>query len=538
MKHIYIITSCLLLLSLTVHAQFSIDPAQPFAICNASDVQNKVHAFSVNGSDYLTTWIDKRNGSAGSALYIQHLDSSGVPLLSANGQAIYTTVGKEIWAYDIAPWQNGFLIAWLEGGFGLGGDSLFCDYIDASGNHLWNQPVNVSNKTASVIYVSGSGLKVMPNDSGAFITYSLTYGGGADVFSFNRIDFAGNLHWPINNFSITLSGYIAVPQYDNHNGFYVASCGGGIGSPIKMQHYGLDGLATFPTLIDMTQGAGGRSSGWNVICDADTNAYLLWDDNLGDIQISKTDPLGNLLWPTNFKTVCGFSGSQSNVDYYFNGNDIYVTWIDGRTPAANAFIYTQKLDTSGTAQWTTDGVLVSSLNSYIPYPKITMGANGNVVNTYLTGGAFRAQCLTSDSITLWQTDGIVVATNTAPFYAEYVLVSDPTGSVAAFWTDNSDIYGARVSPSGMLTNLGNIVTEKPDVYPNPASDQFVLNCKKQYSEIEIRISNISGQEIFSKNYHHNTSSQFTLSTKGLSSGLYLILVVADGDRFVNKLLVK
>ena len=537
MKQIYIFLSLLLFFNISIKAQFSIDPAQPYPVCNASDVQNKVHAFSVNGSEYLATWIDKRNGSAGSALYIQHLDSSGVPLLSANGQAIYTTVGKEIWAYDIAPWQNGFLIAWVQGAFGSGGDSLFCDYIDASGNHLWNQPVNVSNKTASVIYVSESGLKVMPNDSGAFITYSLTYGGGADVFSFNRIDFTGNLHWPINNFSITLNGYIAVPQYDNHNGFYVASSGGGIGGPIKMEHYGLDGISTFPALVDMTAGASGRNTGWNVICDADTNAYLVWDDNLGDIQISKTDLRGNLMWPTNYKTVCGYSGDQSRTDYIINGNDIYITWCDGRAPAANAFIYTQKLDTSGTAQWTTDGVLVSSLSSYIPYPKLTQGANGTIVNAYLTGGAFRAQCLTSDSITLWQTDGIQVASNYGPFYSDFVLVSDATGSVASFWSDNSNVYGARVSPSGILTNLGNIHSEKPNVYPNPASNQFVLNCKKQYSEIEIRISNISGQEVFSKNYHHNISSQFTISTKDLSSGLYLIQIIADGDQFVNKLLV-
>jgi hypothetical protein len=119
-----------------------------------------------------------------------------------------------------------------------------------------------------------------------------------------------------------------------------------------------------------------------------------------------------------------------------------------------------------------------------------------------------------------------------------VLVSDATGSVASFWSDNSNVYGARVSPSGTLTNLGSIGTEKAEVYPNPASDQFVLNCKKQYSEIEIRISNISGQEVYSKSYSHNNSSQFTISTKDLSSGLYLIQVVADGDRFVNKLFVK
>lgn len=538
MKQIYSFLSLLFFFNIATKAQFSIDPLQPYAICNAADLQNKVHAFSVNGTDYLATWIDKRNGLSGSALYMQRMDSSGVPLLPSNGQAIYTTAGKEIWAYDIAPWQNGFLIAWLQGAFGVGGDSLFCDYIDASGNHLWNQPVNVSNKTASVIYVAETGLKVMPNDSGAFITYSLTYSGGADVFSFNRIDFNGNLRWPVNNFAYTLSGYIPVPQYDNHNGFYVASSGGGIGGAIKMLHYGLDGVSTFPAALDMTVGAAGRNAGWKVICDADTNAYLLWDNNLGDIQISKTDLHGNLLWPTNFKTVCGFSGNQTNVDYYFNGNDIYVTWIDGRTPAANAFIYTQKLDTSGTAQWTTDGVLVSSLNSYIPYPKLTAGANGNIVNAYLTGGAFRAQSLTSDSITLWQTDGIVVTSNYGPFYSDFVLVSDATGSVAAFWSDNSNVYGARISPSGTLTNLGNIRTENAEVYPNPASGQFVLNCKKQYSEIEIRINNISGQEVFSKSYSHNNSSQFTISTKDLSTGLYLIQVTADGDRFVNKLLVK
>ncbi|HRH66308.1 MAG TPA: T9SS type A sorting domain-containing protein [Bacteroidia bacterium] len=539
MKQIRLAISFFLFFTLTGKAQFSVDSTQAFAVCNAGSAQQSVRAFSLEGSGYISTWIDKRNGSNGTGLYLQRLDTSGVPLLAANGLEIYSAVGKEIWGYDIAPWQNGFLIAWVQGGFGIGGDSLFCDYIDASGNHLWNQPINVSNKTASVIYISQIGLKVMPNDSGAFITYGLVISGGADFFSFNRIDFTGNLYWPVNNFVIALNGYVFVPEYDQHNGFYVATSGGGIGAPIKVQHYGLDGASTFPAEIDVTQGTGGRNISWSVLCDADTNAYVIWDDNTGDIRISKINPRGNLVWPSGFKTVCGYSGAQAYLSPLLYNNTIYVTWSDGRIPAANAFIYVQKMDTSGTALWTPDGVSVCRLNSYIPYAKLAAGRNGNIVNTYLAGGTFRAQCLAPDSTSLWQNNGIPVASAAVPFYDDYVLVSDTSGAVAAFWSDDNDIFAARISPDGILTKTNTLNPESFSIYPNPASGLLYIKCDHNYKQVNTRILSYTGQVVVPEQPVNNASTQFSvISLTGLASGIYMVEIAADGNKFVHRLVIE
>src|SRR5262249_9126800 len=155
-----------------------------------------------------------------------------------------------------------------------------------------------------------SGLNAFPNDSGATITYSLS--AATEYFSFNRVDFSGNLRWAANNFQILLSGYYYYTCSDNSNGFYVTSCTGGLGNPIYAQHYNLDGTSSFATELNASQGAGGRGNDpWKMLCDSAHNLYLYWGCYFpDDIFMVKISPSGNFLWGSGYITVCGFTGAQ------------------------------------------------------------------------------------------------------------------------------------------------------------------------------------------------------------------------------------
>ncbi|MBL0340858.1 MAG: T9SS type A sorting domain-containing protein [Bacteroidetes bacterium] len=455
------------------------------------------------------------------------MDSAGLPQWSANGKLFYQQNAKEVWLMKAVSWQNGILVAWIQGGYGAGGDTLYCNFYNNNGVSQWTQPTVVANKQGSIIYVSSDNLDIYPNDSGATITYGLTQSGGNSYFSFNRIDFSGNLHWPLDLFSYQGGGYYYQTASDNYNGFYVATTTGGLGAHIFLGHFDLQGNLTIPAPVDVCGTAGGRgSSGWKVLCDADTNAYIVWSSYTNnDVSIAKIKPNGTLPWP-DAKQICAAAGSQDNPDAIINGNTIYAVWSDGRpTAVSNYDIYMQKLDTAGTGLWTSNGILLSHVASFYPVPKLVSSGN-NVVATYVVGGVYRGQQIQPDSTVTWYQNGVVINTNNPPFYGDYQLVSSSSGSVTAIWREDMDqICAARVKPNGTLTN---IVEQSPfhfTIYPNPFSDKLIVNLPDISSAPKIEMYDALGRklnialEIAEKDY--------ILNTKQLAKGIYILNVLTN-----------
>lgn len=528
----------LFFVSISTYAQFLTDSLSTYKICNAALTQHNVRAFSDGQNGYHLFWIDKRNGTAGTTITMQHLDSSGVALGTINGDVVASTIGREIWGYDVSPWQSGYLLTWVQGAPGVGGDSVFCDYISGSGVHYWTEPTLVSYRTGVVIYLNEYGMRAMPNDSGATLSYGLTYSGGSDAFSFNRIDFNGVLQWPVNSSTIATAGYINQVTSDQHNGFYIASSSGGISAPIWVSHYKLDGSSYSASALNISQTAGGRNSGWTLLCDADTNAYVIWDTNLGDIVMAKVNSNVQFTWPTQFTSVCAFPGSQAYSNAILDNNTIYVTWSDARVPAANAFIYTQQFDLDGNAQWTQDGILVSDLNSYIPYPKVVVRNDGSVANAFTVAGKFRMQSIHADSTFDWQQNGIALS-GTVPFYNDFTLITDASESVAAFWSDDLDIYGSRISRRGLLTKLNDIKQHDFSIYPNPNSGTMNIRLNEKMDNLNLTISNIQGQEIFTENYNHISATEvLKLNLKNISSGVYFIRISTRNSQQIRKVIIQ
>lgn len=538
MKNFYFVY-LFLLISSTSSAQFSIDSVHTDALCNAFGTQLTVKALSDDNYGYSVFWLDKRNGTQGTSIYMQNTDSSGVPLLDSNGQLTETTIGREIWGYDVKPWQTGYLLAWVQGGFGIGGDTLFCDYISKTGQHNWSQPLLLSFRNSNFIYVSENGLCILPNDSGVTITYGLSVSGGADVFVMNRIDFNGNIRWPINSVYFNFSSYNHVVS-DNHNGYFVASTGGGLGGPISVSHFKMDGTSYFSPALNISQTAGGRNNSWKILCDTDTNAYVVWDNNIpGDLVMTKVNSSGQFAWPSGYITLSGVSGFQTYGDFIFTGSEFYVTWADGRPPASNFYIGIQKVDLNGTMLWTPDGNLISTLPSYIPYPKVILRTDGSIADAFSVNSTFRMQSLESDSTTDWATDGLAVATTTPPFYDDFVLVTDPSGAVASFWSNGQDVYGARMSRDGFLTKINTIEDNSFSLYPNPAKDILKISPAKNSGQVTVKIFNLQGQEVFSRSYNSLRSQvAIDVPVNGLAKGIYAVNIFSGALQYMKKVVIE
>ena len=89
---------------------------------------------------------------------------------------------------------------------------------------------------------------------------------------------------------------------------------------------------------------------------------------------------------------------------------------------------------------------------------------------------------------------------------------------------------------GNIDMLKNLI-----VYPNPSDGDFKLqfNTSSAIKNLQISISNMTGQQIFAENYS-GVSGQFTkdLNLTSVSKGIYFLTVNADGQKIIRKIALK
>ncbi len=99
-------------------------------------------------------------------------------------------------------------------------------------------------------------------------------------------------------------------------------------------------------------------------------------------------------------------------------------------------------------------------------------------------------------------------------------------------------------PEKILTNkfapsLVNVSEENAkmtfDVFPNPASDQFTISAATLPGVKSIRLTSISGQELFSDSF---VSDRYVINAEPFASGIYIVEVTTDsGLRLAQKLII-
>ncbi len=534
------------LLSPPVRAQFPSTPTQTFYVCNAPGEQKAVRAFADGAGGSHVFWIDERGGTAvGTAIYWQQVGTTGQLRWPANGKLLMQARGKKILALQAVAWQGGTLVAWIQGQ--SSGDSLFCQAYDAAGAPRWAQPTLVAaSGTRSIIYVTPTGLNVLPNDSGATITHSLIQTGGATIFSHNRVNFTGRRRWPLNNFFASLNNttYFSTIS-DRGNGFFVVGSSGGLGANLVAQRYRLQGQAAWPAPVNVSaNGAGGRGeAGWPLRVLPDTSLVVTWGRYTPkDIVAVKLTPNGTYAWASpTYRVVCDQASSQDDPSILLQDNDLWVIWNDNRPPARNTHQYVQKINlATGNRYWSAGGVPVFQLRNYISNPKIVAADNGAVMAFSLLNqpDGFRAQKIRPDSTMAWPINGVPVntTTNDRPFYADFVPVRQPDGSVQVFWTSfgNAAICGAKVYPSGALAPLGLPESATADdftLWPNPATETVQLQVAGRAAGATVQVLDACGRVVYT------AAEAESIRVAGWAAGVYVVRTTGSDGRALTRRLV-
>jgi len=271
------------------------------------------------------------------------------------------------------------------------------------------------------------------------------------------------------------------------------------------------------------------------ICpDGAGGAIIVWADYrtpqggylYGDIYVQRVDADGNVLWTTNGIAVCTDTLTQHYPEIVSDGaGGAIITWADYRDTYGN--IYAQRVDANGNMLWTSGGILVCGASNMQCEPKIISdGAGGAIIvwKDWRVGSYsdIYAQRLNGSGTALWTTDGVAVCT-AVNNQSDHRIATDGEKGVFVVWNDlrsgNYDIYVQRVDSSGTTKFLtdGYAVCNGTGVNVNPeiASDGF--NC----AIIVWRDDRNENYDIYAQRVDKNGSMFWT------SQGIAVCTVAAD-----------
>ncbi len=216
------------------------------------------------------------------------------------------------------------------------------------------------------------------------------------------------------------------------------------------------------------------------VTDGNNGAIFIMADGLGNgnIYAQKINSVGQVQWNTILAplSVVSTNDRKLSVTAIADGaGGAFIAWSDYRNNQFNGEIYVQRINSSGTALWTSGGVRVTSTNTQDDfYPVINVdGAGGLLVGWQMNNdNASQLQSFVqrynSAGTALWTANGVQLST-AAGFRSISGLIKDGAGGLFAVFDDtrndpngldynyvmnnqldNIDIYGQRVSSTGSL----------------------------------------------------------------------------------------
>jgi hypothetical protein len=371
------------------------------AICVATNVQYRPAIAELSGGTSIIAWQDYRGAT--SDIYVQKINAAGVAYWTSDGIAVCTASGSQYDPVVASDGAGGGFVTWYDNR--SGNEDIYAQHVNSSGVPLWTQNgVCVCGDQSSQSYP-----QIAPDGAGgAIIVWLDARSGSYDIYA-QRLNASGNALWTAG------------------------------GKPICEA----SGTQYMPVIIPYSGGA-----------------FLAWPDERSgsiDVYAQKLNLSGNSLWTANGVPVCAAASKQNHVQLTSDGaGGIIVAWRDRRSGVAYD-IYAQRIDASGCALWTTDGVPICTATKDQNSPSLTPDGSGGAIMAWedFRNPTFDiyAQRINASGSTQWQSDGVKICDASDSQYNPKV-VTDCSGGAIIGWEDyrsgNWDLYSQRVSASGSV----------------------------------------------------------------------------------------
>jgi hypothetical protein len=288
-----------------------------------------------------------------------------------------------------------------------------------------------------------------------------------------------------------------------------------------------------------------------ITSDSQGGAIITWIDFrtdianvIGDIYAQRIKADGSIAWTSNGISICANAADQTEAFIVEDGKGgAIISWQDIRS--GNRDIYAQRIDSNGTALWTTNGIGVAVKSGQQRSPKIISdGANGAIIawEDSINGNSdiFVQRVLASGTLA-WFTGGIPVCIS-AGIQMNARLTTDGSNGAIITWQDKRngndyDIYAQRVTSAGTASWTTNGVTicskvntqNNPKIESDHAGGAYIMWADKRGAidfDVYAQRINSAGTVAWAANgiaVSAATGSQSAIdaSTDGVSNGIFI-----------------
>ncbi|MFA7359837.1 MAG: T9SS type A sorting domain-containing protein [Candidatus Kapaibacterium sp.] len=500
-----------LLLPDTIFSQWQ---GMPVSVATNSQV-NPVMTTDGSGG-VIVAWQDKRNGK--SEIFVQRMDANGLPIWTNNGIPI-CTLDSSFNPVIVSDGTGGAIIAW-ESYRGSTTTDIFAQRVNSTGSVQWTLdglPVCVVVFEQDTISMISDGL------GGAILTWQdyRSNNGFPDVYA-QRMNTIGTMLWTANGVNICNQaasqrgpklvsdglGGAFITWFDSRAGDYDIYTQR-IGNAGAVQ-WTTNGIATCTMATDQFRPD---------ICSDDAGGVIItWYDFRSttdyNIYAQRQGPLGAIIWAVNGVVI------NNNVAYTQDEPKIVpdgiggaiISWTDYRTGVApgTADIYVQRVNTTGTVQWTATGIIIcTAAGNQIKSQLVSDGNNGAYIvwedHRNAGNSDIYAQRIASNAAITWSANGFGISTMGFDQLNPMIVSNGNLGAIVV-WQDyrsgnNYDIYMNGFNTGGIITEIGNETTTPltfslSQNYPNPFNPVTKINYQLPMSGlVRLSVFNLLGQKI-------------------------------------------
>ena len=458
------------------------------------------------------TWADSRSDNTLPNIYGQHVSSAGATQWAANGINLTAGFTTGISFREpgnpqlLSDGSNGMYLAW-DDAFGL-----VLMRVGSNGTMAWSAKADsVYGATDTRIASDGAG--------GVILTWTddrnVGTGDLADIYA-QRVNSSGAILWSTGDVVVSSatnlqeypqivpdgSGGAVIAWQDFRDGAHFRGYAQKLNSSGVVQ-WTANGVALTSTtnsinaLLMTSDQAGGGIFSW----EESRGGGIGGSDNIYAQRLNGT---GQRQWSDTGAYVCTNTAPQEDPVIVSDGSSgAIVVWDDNRNTGANIDIYAQRLNAAGVAQWTTDGIPVST-------------AAGNQERPFIVPASSGA------AVVFWYDYRSVVGNSNAEIYAQYV-------------SGNGKLSGVRINKSSvpeafqLLQNFPNPFNPSTQIHFSIARAGFVS--LKIYDMLGREVATLVNQELEPSSY------SVTWNASNAASGAYFYRLQSGSTVETRKLLL-
>lgn len=458
------------------------------AVSVAPGIQENLRLIPDGSGGTIIVWQDKRNGSDYN-VYAQRIGSGGDPMWTANGKAICTAANDQVDPQLCTDGSGGAVIVWTDCRNGTNQSDIYAQRISASGDVQWTEngvPICVwsQNQAQPQIAFIGGGNVII-----AWLDYRTS--SQNDIYA-QKVNAGGQVQWTANGKAIStlilnqdelrmiLDGaggvYMAYRHYDTS-----PNLGEGIGA------LRLTGSGTVSWERTVCKAVDAQKHP-DLTQDGSGGVIIVWEDDRyysarhGDIYGQRLNQSGSAQWTTNGVAICSNVMQQSYPRIAPDGSGhFFVTWQDNRNGSYNYDIYAASLALNGTIRllepWEGDIPIAMASGWQVNCRIVPMCPSGVIVSwDDNRSGNYDvyAQALGDDGSFGWATNGLPVCYASLD-QSSHELCADVTGTAFFAWKDMRNGV-ADIYAQRISPNPGpEEASLRPGITPSPAPENALEN---------------------------------------------------------------